>query len=53
MITREEGEAAVAEIGEARETGDAVRLPWINVQGIDVEAVHLVERHQPSGPAVI
>lgn len=52
MLFREEAEAALGAIGGAREREEEISLSWISVSGGDVEAVHLKERHKPSGPAV-
>lgn len=47
ILLREEAEKAVEQIGAARVQGGQVALPWINVSGVDVEAVHLEARAAP------
>jgi hypothetical protein len=47
ILPQEEAEKALAEIGKARSEGSSVSLPWIDVGGVDIEAVHLAERADP------
>jgi len=41
---RDKSEEMLADIGKARDEGESVSLPWLNVHGAEIEAVFLSER---------
>ena len=41
---RDKSEQMLADIGKARDEGESVSLPWLNVHGAEIEAVFLSER---------